>query len=309
IIAFSNLPTSARHSWIYGSYEVLKNFIKKKENGELLIQKTGFFKKNLLKKTDLANSCDGTIHFGDMVMIVSPDNQVNRFGGTHPAHEALSLALNADESRFIKDKRVIGPCAVSACSILYPCIRNTFIITSVDESTEGETLRYGQHFALRTTEEYGGQLYLTSDHKTFQKYAKNSRMQEVNLIDNPTFPGCWKALYLDPEMRLEYEGYPVPANTKILINHCRTNHNLALLYKFFLRTSFGREFEVTTHSFFDSHKVEEDVNHWIILTGHPNIKNGTMLQRSIPVCEEPEPKTEEKIEKKQDPDCIPYKDD
>lgn len=35
------------------------------------------------------------------------------------------------------------------------------------------------------------------------------------------------------------------------------------------RTAYGKEYEVTAHTFLDSHKSEQDVNHWIICTSDP----------------------------------------
>lgn len=35
------------------------------------------------------------------------------------------------------------------------------------------------------------------------------------------------------------------------------------------RTTYGKEFEVTAHTFLDSHKAEQDENHWIMCTSDP----------------------------------------
>lgn len=32
------------------------------------------------------------------------------------------------------------------------------------------------------------------------------------------------------------------------------------------RTPYGKEYEVTAHTFLDSHKAEQDGNHWIVCT-------------------------------------------
>lgn len=66
---------------------------------------------------------------------------------------------------------------------------------------------------------------------------------------------------------MEFEGTPVPANEKVVVNHVKTNQNLAVEEKQCIRTPFGREYEISAHSFKDSHKAEMDVNHWIIATG------------------------------------------
>lgn len=34
-------------------------------------------------------------------------------------------------------------------------------------------------------------------------------------------------------------------------------------------TTYGKEYEVTAHTFLDSHKAEQDENHWIMCTSDP----------------------------------------
>lgn len=53
------------------------------------------------------------------------------------------------------------------------------------------------------------QLYLTSDHRTLMKSSVKSWLQEVTLTDEVTHLNCWQAAFLDPQLRLEYEGFPV----------------------------------------------------------------------------------------------------
>ncbi|XP_055516969.1 cilia- and flagella-associated protein 161 isoform X1 [Leucoraja erinacea] len=293
------------HNWfedIALDQDVLKDFINRKERGELLMQKLGSFKDDLLNKTELAKNADGHIHFGDEVLLINPGSDQN-----HPSdllRAPMALTMNIDQSRFMASKQVDSPCDVSGSENITPCVRNTFIITSVDGSCKGDPLRYGQNFTLRTLEGVAGQLFLTSDMKLFLKFAKKSRMQLVHLIDQLSFLSCWQVLYLDPQMRLEYDGYPVPANIKVLINHARTNQALAVFQQHSFWTMFGKEHEITTHTFFDPHRAEEDLNHWIIVTGDPGVPHGTLFQRPPPICQDPEPKKEPSQEY---PDCINQK--
>lgn len=48
------------------------------------------------------------------------------------------------------------------------------------------------------------------------------------------------------------------------------------------RSYFGREYEVICHTYLDSHRVEEDKNYWVIVTGNPGDEGGTMLHRPEP---------------------------
>ncbi|XP_052373149.1 cilia- and flagella-associated protein 161 isoform X1 [Oncorhynchus keta] len=248
--------------------DTLKDFLDRKERGELMVQKTGFLKQNILKQVSLSVSVGGAVCFGDVVMLVNVcgDN-------------SCSVSIYADLTNLGEgpSPAIQAPCGVSGGRSLQPCTRNAFIISSVDGSAEGEPLRYNQSFALRTTSGFAGGLYLTSDHKTFQKCAKKSRLQEVTLEHQANFLSWWKVQHNDPQERLEHEGLPVPANSKVLISHCKTNQALAVLGQHILWTPYGKEYEVTAHTFLDSHKAERDINHWLLLTANPAGDGLTLL--------------------------------
>ncbi|XP_043933878.1 cilia- and flagella-associated protein 161 [Protopterus annectens] len=252
------------------SEDLLKDFLAKKERGELLIQKTSYLKKNLLQKVNLSVSNDGFVHFGDTIMLVNPGNEKVHLDSTDPPHGPLSLAINPEESKVHTCSSIEAPCGISAIQNLEPSVRNTFVITSVDGTALGKPLLYGQNFALRTTEGFAGQLYLASDHKTFLKNAKKSRLQEINLTNQYSYLTHWQVLYIDPQFRMEYEGYPVHANANIIFDHCKTNQCLAVFSNYVLWTPYGKEYEVAVHTLLDSHKAERDVNHWLLVTGSPS---------------------------------------
>lgn len=44
------------------------------------------------------------------------------------------------------------------------------------------------------------------------------------------------------------------------------------------RTPFGKEYELTAHTFLDSHKAEQDNNHWLFVTANPTNQNQSLLQ-------------------------------
>ncbi|NWV64438.1 CF161 protein, partial [Malurus elegans] len=121
--------------------------------------------------------------------------------------------------------------------------------------------------------------YLASDHKTFREFAKKSRLQKVFLTGEVSYLALWHAKILDPQLRLESEGLPIHAKSKIIITHCYTNRNLAIPRTFSVRSFFGREFEVVCHNYLDSHRVEEEKNHWIIMTKNVGPGEGRMLEK------------------------------
>nr|XP_046250816.1 cilia- and flagella-associated protein 161 [Scatophagus argus] len=239
-----------------------KEYLEKKERGELAAQRVDFLKENIFRPVKLTVTSDGKLHFGDVVMLLN-------MGGEN--RECSAVSIDADISSLMKipSPGIQAPCGISAGRVIQACTRTAFIITSVDGSPEGSTLHFEQSFALKTTSGFARGLYLTSDLKSFQKCAKKSRLQEVNLDVGSSFLSWWKIAHLDPQERLEYEGQPVPANVKVLIIHCKTNQALAVLGDHVLWTTYGKDCEVTAHTFFDSHKAEQDNNHWILCTSDP----------------------------------------
>ncbi|KAK2894485.1 hypothetical protein QQF64_012656 [Cirrhinus molitorella] len=258
--------------------ETLKNFVLQKDRGELTVQKEGALRQNILKPVSLSVSSDGFLHFGDTVMLV------NSGGGEHEQRGSCVLSIIADSSNISSQSdtnlapHLLGPLHVGGSHSMTPCVRNAFIITSVDGTSDGEVLRYDQSFALRTTAGFAGELFLTSDHKTFLKCAKKSRLQELSLVEEFDFLCWWKVIYFDPQERFENEGCPVQVNSKVLISHCKTNQCLAALGNHILWTPFGKEYELTAHTFLDSHKAEKDNNHWLFFMAHPANQNQSLMQ-------------------------------
>jgi len=227
----------------------VKDFLDKKARGELQTQKSSNLLATILKKTDLETDFDGYLHFGDKVCIHNPssDSVLAAYMSQSKAHEATCIE---------------GPCDVSGAKSPNPCMRNVFQITSVNDAREADVLMYGQDFCLKTLPGAGGALTLQSDCKSFMKSAKKSREQAVWLSDEVSYHSYWKCLCFDPQMRLETEGTPVPANALLLISHCKTNRNLAAMTDYTFRTPFGREHEIATVTKLNSHKAEDKINHW-----------------------------------------------
>ncbi|KGL94194.1 Uncharacterized protein C15orf26, partial [Charadrius vociferus] len=257
----------------------LRDFMHKRERGELLIQKINKLQDNLFKKIRLSVSKDGFVHYGDTVMLLNPESKpsVENCPGLCGR---LTLAINLDELSVHSAESLQAPHGVSAVESADPVGRNTFCILSVNGGTVGEPIRFGQNFRLGTTGGFSDQmLYLASDHKSFIRFAKKSYLQQVFLTAELSYLTCWQATFLDPQLRLEYEGYPVPANSKMIITHCHTNRSLAVPRNFWTWSYFGKEYEVICHTYLDSHKAEEDKNYWVIVTGNPSDEDGTMIDR------------------------------
>nr|XP_056721931.1 cilia- and flagella-associated protein 161 [Euleptes europaea] len=271
---------------VYLEEDLMKDFIYRRERGELLIQRSNKLKERLYKKEQLSISKDGFLHFGDMVMLVSPENNKSPMENLPCESGNLSLAVTPDDMAVHALDALPSPCGVSAIRCTDPIGRNAFQILSTEGASMGDPVRFGQNFGLGATGGFRDRmLFLASDHKTFWNRAKKSLLQAVFLTDELSYLASWQATYLDPQLRLEYEGFPVPANTKILITHCHTNQALAIPRNFWLRTYFGKEYEVVCRTFLDSHKAEEDKNYWIMVTGNPSNEATTMFNRPPPPSE------------------------
>jgi len=231
--------------------DTLKDFLERRDEGQLLIQKSANLKNSVLKAVDLNISRDGKVHFGDKLMLVNP-------GSRDGSRGAASLCLN------VTDGPSLG--VVGSGNSSQPCARNTFIIKSLDGTPEGESLKYGQAFYLCTSE---GENYLYSDRASFQRCAKKSRHSEVTLVTNSSRLTEWIVVPFDPLFRMELEWSDVPANQKIIFSHARTNQNLCLEQDHKIRSAFGSEFEVSCFTDLDSHKAENDTNHWLLMMEVP----------------------------------------
>lgn len=264
--------------------DLLKDYLDKREKGELLIQKTHNLMTNILKKVPLTVSTDGFLHFGDSVMLINPGQEdvPESMKLIDVPQAPTSLSINMNEHKMHTAKQVEGPCDLSSSPRLEPCARNVFVITSVDGTENGQVLRFGQPFAISTTDGYGGALKVFSDHARFNLNAKKSRKQILQLVEDTNYLTTWQVQVLDPRIRLEYEGLPVPSNVKVVVKHNKTGHCLSVEPEFSLRTYFGRECEVAAHTHFDSHRAETFKNHWVFVNGNPSDQDTTHFNRPEP---------------------------
>ncbi|XP_004623547.2 cilia- and flagella-associated protein 161 isoform X2 [Octodon degus] len=273
-------PRVRMGNWNEDAYleeELMKDFLEKREQGKLLIQRNRRLKMHLLRPMQLSVSEDGYIHYGDQVMLVNPDHPEREEAGVFLGGD-LSLCMTPDEMHAHLSDELQLPCGLSAAQAIAPVGRSTFVVLSVGRDATGQVLRYGQDFCLGITGGFENKmLYLSSDHRTLLKSAKKSWLQEVHLTDELSHLARWQATFLDPQLRLEHEGLPVQANEKILIYHCHTNQALAVHRQLFLRTYFGKEAEVAAHTHLDSHRAEKPKNYWMLVTGNPTDASSTML--------------------------------
>ncbi|XP_055970397.1 cilia- and flagella-associated protein 161-like isoform X5 [Sorex fumeus] len=108
--------------------DLMKDFLEKRDKGQLLIQRSRRLKETLLRPTKLSVSADGFIHFGDQVLLVNPsyeEKEADLFLGGD-----LSLCMSPDEIQAYLAHGLEVPCGLSAAQTRAPLGRNTFCVLS-----------------------------------------------------------------------------------------------------------------------------------------------------------------------------------
>lgn len=121
--------------------------------------------------------------------------------------------------------------AATATKYNHPCSRNTFVASRTENDkydSSDNVLHYGQIFRLSTVTDLAEPVaYLHTMPKTPTVCSKYSRNQEVSFCPRPTSYTLWKVLHIDPSIRLETDGQPVPCNAALVLTHVNTNNLLA----------------------------------------------------------------------------------
>jgi len=220
----------------------LKDYLKKKECGSLLVNAKQKQLEESLVGSQLDTTPDGTIKFGSKVMLYN--HQAKSFMATNP-YEKVTKNMPAWSM-------TTGPNA-------NPCVRNCFVIERADEHDgfEDDILHYGQVFRVRMEpfSSIDTPVYMHSELVTALAAAKFSRHQEVAAHSAPSGETLWQVLYPDIGLRFEFDGEPVPAGSPLVIKHKMTGSFLAsdeIPYA----NIFGTEFEVHCFHYFSLNKTQ-----------------------------------------------------
>ncbi|CAH8535505.1 unnamed protein product [Heterobilharzia americana] len=158
---------------------------------------------------------------------------------------------------------------VTASKNLKPSARNIFKVCCLRENQNGRIIRYGEPimFALQP-DIISSKCGPILEKKLIKDQLLYLATDLQHLGDQNLQPGA-QNLYLEvgtPSFlsQKEFEGRPVKADQKLLIKHVRSNKALALEPNFTVRTLFGRETCLSVRTYYDSHKLERDVNVWIL---------------------------------------------
>lgn len=236
--------------------DVVKDYIEKRDNGQLMSQKAATFQKQAPKS--LTTSPDNRLRFGDVTFI--------RCEGTYNK-PVSTIAKASREDCFLSATQLGNESNTAlATGISMPVLndKTALVMQSVDGTLNGNTVRFGQPFTIST---YDKSLFLHSDTRLYDRAAHKSRLQLVDFQTVYNHECDWVATCLNPKFRMECEGSEIPANEKILIIHMKTNKALAVVTDM----NKSSRFEIVANTFLDSHKAEEDVNHWQFITNVPSV--------------------------------------
>jgi hypothetical protein len=220
----------------------LKDYLKKKETGSLLVNAKQMQLEESLFATELSPTPDGCIRFGHRVMLVNHQSKgylaANPYDKVIKSQEAYVLTT--------------GPNSNS-------CVRNVFVIERADEHDgfDDDVLHYGQNFRCRLEafSKIPMPTYMHSELVTALAAAKFSRHQEVTAFGAPNGETLWQVLYPDTQCRFEMDGEPIPAGSPCVFRHIHTGSFLAsdeIPYN----NIFGNEFEVHCFPYYSLNKTQ-----------------------------------------------------
>lgn len=220
----------------------LKDYLKKKETGSLLVNQKQRQLEACLRQSELTPSSDGFLRWGSKVMLFNHQSKGflagNPYDPTTKAHEGFVLTTSPNSM---------------------PCVRNIFELVRVNNNDDfdDDVVHYGQTFRCRM-EPFGNitqDTFMHSEPVTALASAKYSRHQEVSVIATPSGETKFQFLYPDTATRLEMEGEPIPAGSPLVVKHVQTGSFLAsdeIPYQ----NLFGTEYEVHCYPYYSLNKTQ-----------------------------------------------------
>jgi hypothetical protein len=220
----------------------LKDYLKKKETGSLLVNAKQKQLEECLMRSELTPTDDGVMRFGGMVMLFNHQSKgflaANPYDNVEKSHKAYAMTTGPNGN---------------------PCVRNVFELVRADENDgfDDDAVHYGQNFRLRLApfSRIPADLYMHSELVTALAAAKFSRHQEVSALAAPTGETLWQMLYPDTQTRFEMDGEPVPAGSPLCFRHVQTGSFLAsdeIPYQ----NIFGTELEVHCYPYYSLNKTQ-----------------------------------------------------
>jgi hypothetical protein len=217
----------------------LKDYLKKKENGSLLVLEKQAKLERSLQAMQLSVA-EGVLRFGMTAMIYNHQSEGFLGGNANEQIPKTNFAIAT----------TTGPNS-------NPCVRNVFSLERADpdDGYDDDVVHYGQLFRMTLNSLLEFPVYLHSEPITPMAASKYTRRQEVVMYAKPNGSTLWKILHPDVKVRFEMEGQEVPANEQCVLQHVQTGSFLSS-DKVPYQTLFGREFEVCGHAALSTNKTQ-----------------------------------------------------
>jgi hypothetical protein len=220
----------------------LKDYLKKKETGSLLVNAKQKQLEECLMQEELTPTPDGFLRFGCKVMAFNHQSKgflaANPYDTTVKAHEAFVLTTGPNSNA---------------------CVRNVFELVRAEEDDgfDDDYVHYGQKFRCKFSpfSNIRTETYVHSELVTALAAAKFSRHQEVAALAAPTGETLFQILYPDTATRFEMDGEPVPAGSPLCLRHVATGSFMAsdeIAYQ----NIFGTEYEVHCYPYYSLNKTQ-----------------------------------------------------
>jgi len=229
----------------------MMDYIESKESGSLvLLKKQAKLAPQLVPVALTEPPADGTLHFGDCVLLQSMCNE-----GT--------LAVSLGQQLYQGDNPDADPMyATYACPIKGAFSRNSIKFVSYDGAgAAGAPVLYGQKVCIEFASELGVRGFLSSMRSgrvqlATQLINKQEIFMQATTGEKPPYDCAWEILPANVDDRIISQGTPVVAGAPLVLTHCFTNKRLAAVHVP-MQTDFGTEFGVCAHTYTETGKVNK----------------------------------------------------
>lgn len=238
--------------------EAAREFERRRLGGTLLLSRAQTVLSAAATQHRISKTEDGCVHYGDSLVVRHAGS------GRVVSYVAQSSTTEADVLH------VSGAPGVGGMARLQ---RNVFTIapgSGQGGMQPGAPLCFADRFTLVAVDPFGHERYLHSQLAGLHGgVSLLSGKQSVTLAhpkksEKISHDDVWEVVCIDPSIRLETEGQPVPANVPVVLRHVASNQPLAMLETHLVRSELGAEPEMACHGFYNQQKVPQPANHFVL---------------------------------------------
>ncbi|KAH9286857.1 Dolichyl pyrophosphate Man9GlcNAc2 alpha-1,3-glucosyltransferase [Echinococcus granulosus] len=191
-------------------------FLDKCAKGQLLIQRMAFLEEAFLKPIPISGPREHHLHFNDRLGLLCPSPVAERVRVNHSRERpSVIIAVDLDESLIYGPMKLSEGVTIVASTMVKPVARSIFQVTSREACPSECKVTYETPVQFMLADEglSNTPLYMASDTVT-SIGATNSKSGQRRVFmhaDKQDYNTLWKFQHVDPRVRLEFEGLPVPA--------------------------------------------------------------------------------------------------